>query len=523
MRKFLGKLGGAFSGPHPRAVTLFLLISASIFLALPETASAQIWVSSGFKAGSDAQHITAYCSTSAVDPNDSFSVTPAATDYATFSAQCRVTSSTGLTTYIPACEWSEVQNMLFIPNGFPAGTPATGNPTGICSIDLPVVVGVTYKVESYHYLSFIGPQYPCDDIGGSIGAFCWPDPEGFWAQGAIYWTPLWETPLPGPSGPPLAGTITLPAYTTNQSSIVHEEMGSEVGTGTNQGTASPYSYEGEIWFMNVSVLGIATTSAMYTACPVPTITSISPSTWPEGTVNVVTITGTGFTTTANATASCSVTPLAVGVGTGSVSVTGVQVDSSTSISFIERPDANDPTETATITVGASPNTATTTAQIEGCTLPTAESTAFKGWSTSDPATGLWEQTLSNANGDSFSGMNVLEGTPRTSSGVDTCWISGSPVNYGSAVSGGKWPVGDDNTWGTDSVGWPKYPVDAVAYYRAQGRAPCGFTIYQQMQIQCTLPTDNTFHNYGPVNILQGNITATTVTSKRAGGTASRRY
>jgi hypothetical protein len=187
------------------------------------------------------------------------------------------------------------------------------------------------------------------------------------------------------------------------------------------------------------------------------------------------------------------------------------------------PDANAPTETATITVGTSPNTVTTTAQIEGCTLPTTESTAFKGWATSDPATGLWEQTLSNANGDSFSGMSVLEGTPSANPGVDTCWISGSPVSYGSAVSGGEWSVGDDNTWGVDSVGWPKYPVDAVAYYRAQGRVPCGFTVYQQMQIRCTLPTDNTFHNYGSVNTLQGNITATTVTSKRAGGTATRRY
>jgi hypothetical protein len=104
--------------------------------------------------------------------------------------------------------------------------------------------------------------------------------------------------------------------------------------------------------------------------------------------------------------------------------------------------------------------------------------------------------------------------------VDTCYFydpnlpNNAPMT---SITGGSWTNGDNNTWGPDKVG---YTAAGVAYYRANKKVPCGFTVYQQMQIQCA---DGNWYNYGNVNTLQGNITATTVTSKRAGGTATRRY
>ena len=125
-------------------------------------------------------------------------------------------------------------------------------------------------------------------------------------------------------------------------------------------------------------------------CAQPTITSVTPSTWFAGKSCDVTITGTNFVTQAAnaANPACPITPLTVTVGTGNVTVTDVQVNSATQNSFIGQPDANDPTETATITVGTTPNTATATAQIADCagivngsvtvTNPTGSSPGFAG-------------------------------------------------------------------------------------------------------------------------------------------------
>jgi len=173
-------------------------------------------------------------------------------------------------------------------------------------------------------------------------------------------------------------------------------------------------------------------------------------------------------------------------------------------------------------IGAPPfwDLAQTSAQFS-CNLPTNETTAFQGWDNADtqPSLGLWEQTDTDTNGDSFSGYQVQETSPTV--GVDTCYfydpnLPGNAPTTG--ITGGNWTIGNNNTWGPDKVGWK---TAGVAYFRANNRVPCHATVYQQMQFYCT--ADNFWHNYGPVNTLQITITATTVSSERAGVTDTRRY
>ncbi|MGD0859510.1 MAG: hypothetical protein ABR912_09345 [Terracidiphilus sp.] len=153
-----------------------------------------------------------------------------------------------------------------------------------------------------------------------------------------------------------------------------------------------------------------------------------------------------------------------------------------------------------------------------CALPAQETTAFDGWDAADsePSVGMWKQTVSDPGGDNFFGFAVQE--TDAGGGVDACWFPNQDgVIPTTTVTGGEWMVQDGNTWGEDYVGsLPK----TVAYYRAQNRVPCEITVHQQMQMRCS---DDAWHNYGPVNTLQSIITATTVTSVRAGGTATRRY
>jgi hypothetical protein len=165
----------------------------------------------------------------------------------------------------------------------------------------------------------------------------------------------------------------------------------------------------------------------------------------------------------------------------------------------------------------------------GCDLPTGETTAFSGWDATglfngapNPTIGKWKQALTSSSGVNFSGRTVQEASG--GGGVDTCWFVGSAFLPFNSISGGTWTVNTDNTWGTgsggagyDFVGWT---AAMVTYYRMNGRAPCGTTFKQQMTMQCP---DGSFSNYGSVNTLGGSFTATTVTSIRAGGTATRRY
>lgn len=79
---------------------------------------------------------------------------------------------------------------------------------------------------------------------------------------------------------------------------------------------------------------------------------------------------------------------------------------------------------------------------------------------------------------------------------DTCFFQGSAIDEWTTLSFGEpWTVTSANTWGDDRVGWYS---QWVAYYRAQGRAPCGVTMYQQMAMYCSNDKENPYRNYGPV-------------------------
>jgi hypothetical protein len=152
-------------------------------------------------------------------------------------------------------------------------------------------------------------------------------------------------------------------------------------------------------------------------------------------------------------------------------------------------------------------------------LPPSGTTAFRGWASVLQAgtTGQWMQVIAPA-GIGYGGVTVQETDPG-GGGPDTCWFAGSKFTPFTSITGGLWTVHEDNSWGFDYVGW--FPP-AVAYYRKNGRAPCGTTFPQQMQIQFT-SGDTNFYDYGPVNTLGGSITSTTVSSIRAGHTRTRNW
>ena len=134
MRKILGNFGNAFVGPLLHTVPLFLLISAAFYLALPENAHAQIWVSSGFTTSQDGTQEIATCSTSAVNPATG-KPSPAAADYNLFYASCDVTPSTGAVITSPQCPSGS--------RGLAPGSSSSGNPTGQCSITFQPQPGIT--------------------------------------------------------------------------------------------------------------------------------------------------------------------------------------------------------------------------------------------------------------------------------------------------------------------------------------------------------------------------------------------
>ncbi len=181
MRKPLGKLG-AIVRSFPHAATLFLLLSAAFFLALPETANAQIWVTSGFMVtpatplgvsgitftpGSQTE--TAFCSTSASNPTTGQS-SPAAAAYNTFIASCTLTPSAGTTIVSTQCPSEPIYD-------YPSG-----NPTGLCSIEFVPQPNVTYTVNSSHELQF--NLAPSGTICGqpAFYEYCLSDPLGYYSM-----------------------------------------------------------------------------------------------------------------------------------------------------------------------------------------------------------------------------------------------------------------------------------------------------------------------------------------------------
>lgn len=149
--------------------------------------------------------------------------------------------------------------------------------------------------------------------------------------------------------------------------------------------------------------------------------------------------------------------------------------------------------------------------LPGCLTPSNEYTAAVGvYNTSETT---FTQTIYDSAGDSFSGQSVQESNAAPA--VDTCWFQGSSFAKVTGVSGGTWTVSGGNTWGYDGVGWIP---DSVPYYRTNAPKhgigiPCGFTMYQQMQISC--PSGN-WVTYTPSsgNKLTGTIDSTDVENCR---------
>jgi len=174
--------------------------------------------------------------------------------------------------------------------------------------------------------------------------------------------------------------------------------------------------------------------------------------------------------------------------------------------------------------------------------PSGETTelAYSGsWGTGVYATTAnWVQQLYSANADNA--IVFLGAVREQSSGTTTdgCFAN-VQTNLGvghdlfpevtTAVSGGQWNVSATGVWQLDTVGWVNSsnggapPVYLVPWYRSNATPlACNYTGYQQMQYQWA---DGTWHNYGAndtggVNTLEAIIDSTTVSSVRAGQTAS---
>jgi hypothetical protein len=146
--------------------------------------------------------------------------------------------------------------------------------------------------------------------------------------------------------------------------------------------------------------------------------------------------------------------------------------------------------------------------------PASETTVFAGWDAK--GLGLWQQTLHPPASDpsfDFSYDTVRESNPG-GGGPDTCWFKGSAISPFTAITGGTW-YPEKGVWGFDHVGWF---TTSVTYYRKHHRTPCGTKFPQQMQHKAQVEPG--FVNYGNVNTLGGSFTGTTVTSIRAGKTAT---
>ena len=152
-----------------------------------------------------------------------------------------------------------------------------------------------------------------------------------------------------------------------------------------------------------------------------------------------------------------------------------------------------------------------------CIEPQTENTTVIG--ASDFTFTAFDQTVSDSAGDVFDDLSIQEGV--AAPGADTCWFSGSEFAPQTSVTGGQpWTVaagvdaGESNHWGDDIVGWNS---DVVDYYRTQDPGhgvgiPCGFTFYQQLQINC----GSGWQTYTPPsgNKLTGTIDTTTVINCR---------
>ena len=145
-----------------------------------------------------------------------------------------------------------------------------------------------------------------------------------------------------------------------------------------------------------------------------------------------------------------------------------------------------------------------------CVLPSGETSTSSGWA--NGGIHKWTQTLTPGTAN-FQGRKVHE---KGGKGTDTCWFRGSQIGKFDRITGGAWKVGNGNVWGPDFVGWKAKAVD---YYRRIKKNACGTTFPQDMYINCPHPMRAQRYIQG--NQLGGTITATTVTSTRAGLSETR--
>jgi hypothetical protein len=173
-----------------------------------------------------------------------------------------------------------------------------------------------------------------------------------------------------------------------------------------------------------------------------------------------------------------------------------------------------------------------------CPDPISETIAWSapnpGWDPTNGTVGIWNQTLTALNGDPnyYAGWTVRETNPYK--GLDECYFKDSMIEEMIDFKATRMPttaiLTQQQTW-QDAVVWSGVNdpplVDAVDYYRAQSiknhipTLPCTFSMPQQMEILC--PATRKYQTYGHVNILQGTIGASTVSSSKAGTTETETW
>jgi hypothetical protein len=200
---------------------------------------------------------------------------------------------------------------------------------------------------------------------------------------------------------------------------------------TNFTIALPANTPSGIGYVVVSAEGVPDSWDPFPVqiCAAPTITSIKPSTWFAGkTYNNVVIKGTGFITADKATAECPETQVSIAAADGStVPVSGVTVVDKTKITATVAPPTDDSTETATVTVGAAPNTATATAQILGNQI------------LCDPSMNCTQTVISTTDGSEPPVQNVVVGQPII--------LTSPPLPNGITATRTTWTVGGTNIGG----------------------------------------------------------------------------
>lgn len=146
-------------------------------------------------------------------------------------------------------------------------------------------------------------------------------------------------------------------------------------------------------------------------------------------------------------------------------------------------------------------------------IPSGETTTSAGYT--DPVPTI-HRFMSTLHGGSFSGRTTSESSPGYG-GPDTCWFPGSAWGYHTSVTGGSWPPVDaNNQYGADRIGWLP---EAVNYYRANLRAPCETTMYQNMSINCPGCSSDPYHYI--TNTIRTGMSEFSVWSERAGVYADR--